>query len=122
VTFEIADAGAIWQHDRHRRLQAALPPACFEDVRDGAGTEGITLEGARDGRPECLRTVVIEQRHEADEVVPQRFALRGEALERVAASGTARRRRSRAVDGLSWRVAATRPATWASCSTTSPLS
>ena len=78
---EIADAGAIGQRDRDRRLQAALPPAGFEDVRDGAGAEGVALEGAVDGGAEFLRAVVVEQGEQARGVDAERFAARGQALE-----------------------------------------
>jgi hypothetical protein len=52
----------------------------------------------------------------------ERFAPGGEALKQGVAAGTASRSRSRALDGLSWRVAATSPATWASCSMMSLVS
>ena len=58
---EIADARAIGQRDRDRGLQPALPPAGFQDVRDGAGAERITLKSTLDGGPEFLRAVAIEQ-------------------------------------------------------------
>jgi hypothetical protein len=59
---EIADAGAIGQRDRNRGFQPALSPSGFQEVRDGAGADGVALEGAVDGRPELLRAVVVEQR------------------------------------------------------------
>ena len=102
---EIADARAIGQRHRDRWFQAALSSAGFEKVRDGAGAERITLEGAVDRRTQFLRPVVTEQREEPRSVHAERFA-----------PGTASRSRSRALDGLFWRVAATSPATWASCS------
>ena len=58
---EIADARVIGERDRDRGLQPALPPSGFQDVRDGAGAEGVALEGASDGGAEFLRAVVVEQ-------------------------------------------------------------
>ena len=43
---EVADARVIGQRERDRRLLPALPAARFEDVRDGAGAEGVALERA----------------------------------------------------------------------------
>ena len=71
----------IGQRDRDRRLQPALPPSGFEDVRDGAGAEGVALERAVDGGAEFLRAVVVEQREEPSDVDAERFAPRRQALE-----------------------------------------
>ena len=120
---EIADARAIGQRERDRRLLPALPAPGFEQVRDGAGAEGVALERARDGGGQFLRAVVVEQREQAGGVGAERFAARGEPLEAAwRSAGTASRRRSRALDGLAWRVAATRPATCASSSMVWPVS
>jgi len=78
---EIADARAIGQRHRDRRLQAALSSAGFEEVRDGAGAERITLEGAVNRGAEFLGAVIIEQCEEPRGVHAERFAPRGEALE-----------------------------------------
>ena len=43
---EIADARAIGQRERDRRLLPALAAAGFENVRDGAGAERVALERA----------------------------------------------------------------------------
>ena len=104
---EIADAGAIGQRHRDRRLQAALPPAGFEDVRDGAGAEGIALERARRWR----RRVPAGRSRRAARASARcgtrsdspRAARRSSS---VATAGTASRSRSRALDGFAWRVAA----------------
>jgi hypothetical protein len=58
---EIADAGAIGQDHRHRRLQPALPPTRFEEMRDGAGAECVALERVRDGDLELLGAIVVER-------------------------------------------------------------
>ena len=58
---EITDAGPIGQGHRDRWFQAALPPTRFEEVRDGAGLERIAVERARNGRPEFLRPVIVEE-------------------------------------------------------------
>ena len=114
---EIADAGAIGQRDRDRRLQAALPPAGFQDVRDGAGAEGVALERAVDGGGRVpagrSRRAARASRAVWTRSDSPRAARRSSS---VATAGTARRSRSRALDGFAWRVAATRPAIWASCS------
>jgi hypothetical protein len=52
----------IRERHRDRRLQAALPPTRFQEVRDGARAERIAFEGARNRRPEFLRAVVVEER------------------------------------------------------------
>ena len=77
---EIADARAIGQRDRNRRLQPALPPAGFENVGDGAGVEGVALERATDGGPELLGAVVIEQGEEPRRVDAERVAPCREAV------------------------------------------
>jgi hypothetical protein len=78
---EIADAGVIGQRHRNRWLQAPLAPTGFEDVRDGAGAEGVALQRAVDRRGEFLRAIVVEQGEQSSDVVAQRFAPRGQAIE-----------------------------------------
>jgi len=65
---EVADAGVIRQRDRDRGLQPALPASGFQDVRDGASAEGVTVQRAVDCRGEFLRAIVVEQREESREV------------------------------------------------------
>ncbi len=59
---EVADARPIGQRDRDGGLQPALASPGFEEVRDGAGAEGVSLERAVNRRRELLRPVVVEQR------------------------------------------------------------
>jgi hypothetical protein len=42
---EIADARSVGERHRDGGLQAALSPAGFEHVRDGAGAEGVAFKG-----------------------------------------------------------------------------
>ena len=111
---EVADAGTIGQRHRDGRLEAPLAPTRFEDVGDGAGAKRVARECALDGRGEFLGAVVVEQGEQSP-----RAAKRSRSL---AATGTASRSRSRAVEGLSCRVAAITPATCASCSTVALVS
>ena len=78
---EIADARAIGQRERDRRLLPALAAARFQNVRDGAGAEGIALERAGDGGAEFVRAIVVEQGQQAGGVDAQRFAAGGQALQ-----------------------------------------
>jgi hypothetical protein len=43
-------------------LEPALPTSRFQDVGEGAGAEGVTLQRAVDRGGEFLRAVVVEPR------------------------------------------------------------
>ena len=58
---EVSQSRSVGQSEPERGLESAPSPAGFEDVSDGAGTEGVSLEGVVDGGGELLRPVVVEQ-------------------------------------------------------------
>ena len=58
---EVSQPRSVGQGEPERRFESALSPAGFEDVGDGAGAEGVSLEGVVDGGGELLRSVVVEQ-------------------------------------------------------------
>ena len=61
---EVSQSRSVGQSEPERRFESALSPARFEDVGDGAGTEGVSLEGVVDGGGQLLRPVVVEQREQ----------------------------------------------------------
>ena len=119
---ERAHAGMVRQHEADRRRLSPLPAPLFEHVRDRAGTQRVGPERLGHGRGEFLRAVVVEEPEEpgrVDRSDSPRVAKRSKS---VATMGTARRRRSRALDGLAGRVAAMRPAMCVSSSIVCPVS
>ena len=58
---EVWQSQSVGQGEPERGFESALSPARFEDVGDGAGAEGVSLEGVVDGGGELLRPVVVEQ-------------------------------------------------------------
>ena len=61
---EVAEPRSVGQGEPERGLESAPSPAGFEDVGDGAGAEGVSLEGVVDGGGQLLRPVVVEQREQ----------------------------------------------------------
>jgi hypothetical protein len=59
---EVADARAIGQREWDRRFLPALAAACFQNVGDGAGAQGVALERPGHGDGQLLRALVVEQR------------------------------------------------------------
>ena len=67
---EVSQPRSVGQGEPERRLESALSAARFEDVGDGAGAEGVSLEGVVDGGGQFLRPVVVEQGEEPGCVRP----------------------------------------------------
>ena len=70
---EVSQSRAVGQGKPERGFESALSPARFEDVGDGAGAEGVSLEGVVDGGGEFLRPVVVEQREQPGAMRSQRL-------------------------------------------------
>ena len=58
---EVSQSRAVGQGESEGRFESALSAAGFEDVGDGAGTEGVSLQRISDGGGELPRPVVVEQ-------------------------------------------------------------
>ena len=84
---EVSQSRSVGQGEPERRFESALSSAGFEDVGDGAGAEGVSLEGVVDGGGELLRPVVVEQGEQPGSVRSQRLAALGESLEEVGGGG-----------------------------------
>jgi hypothetical protein len=117
---EIPHAGPVGQGEGDRGLLAALPATGFENVGNGPRAERVAGERLRDGGGELGRAVVVEQPEQTGGVRAERFAARRSKTWPIA--GTASRSRSRPVDGLAWRVAASKPSRWARSSMVWPVS
>ena len=84
---EVSQSGSVGQDESEGRSQSTLSPTRFEDVGDGAGAEGVTLEGVVDGGGEFLRPVVVEQGEQPSGVGSQSLAALGEPLEEGGGGG-----------------------------------
>ena len=84
---EVSQPRSVGQGEPERRLESAPSPAGFEDVSDGAGAEGVSLEGVVDGGGELLRPVVVEQGEQPGGVGSHRLAAFGEPLEEGGGGG-----------------------------------
>ena len=76
---EVTDARTVWQDHRHGRLGATVAAPGFEEVRDGAGAQRVAREGDLDGGGQFLRSVVLEERKQPDQMRPEHVAARGQA-------------------------------------------
>ena len=84
---DVPQSGSVGQRESEGRFESALSPSCFEDVCDGAGAGGVTLEGVFDGGGEFLRAVVVEQGEQSGGVRPQGFSALCELLEEGVGGG-----------------------------------
>ena len=71
---EGSQSGSVGQRKPEGRFEPALPPARFEDMCDGAGAEGVSLEGVGDGGGQLLRPVVVEQGEQSGGLRAQGFS------------------------------------------------
>ena len=108
---EIADARPVGQGHRHRRRLRRAGGAGFRGGARSRRRRGRRARGrASTAAREFLRAIVVEQGEQPGGV--RRGATRRArpgARRACAIAGTARRRRSRALDGLACRVAASKP-------------
>ena len=58
---EVPQSGSVGQSEAERWFESAPSPSRFEDVGDGAGTGGVSLEGVGNGGGEFLRPVIVEE-------------------------------------------------------------
>ncbi len=84
---EVSQSWSVGQGEPERRLESALSPSRFEDVGDGAGAEGVSLERVGDGGGQLLRPVVVEQSEQPGGMRSQRLAALCEPLEEGGGGG-----------------------------------
>ena len=84
---DVSQPRAVGQGEPERRFESALSAARFEDVGDGAGAEGVSLESVVDGGGQFLRPVVVEQGEQPGGVRSQRLAALCESLEEGGGGG-----------------------------------
>ena len=84
---EVTQPWPVGQRESERGFESALPASGFEDVGDGAGAEGIALEGDVDGGGQLLGSVVVEQGEQPGGVRSQGLSSLGKALEERCGGG-----------------------------------
>ena len=84
---EVPQSGSVGQSEAERWFESAPSPSRFEDVGDGAGAGGVTLEGVGNGGGEFLRPVIVEESEQPGGVGSERFSALGESLEEGGGGG-----------------------------------